>query len=153
MQRIGIWEIDDDVVGVATYELEPGEAFFQVAPGHEALRFAMLDYAEEHLAAPGADGIEGRRHMQSGPNFRHDLTVVAVEPTGDYVAFCGMWLDRENRISYLEPVVIVGIRRCTTEGARTSFVGSLLPIYRSIGFRESFVSECWQRNLADFPLL
>jgi predicted N-acetyltransferase YhbS len=48
--RIGIWEEKGHIAGVATYEMRPGEAFFQVAPGYQSLKPAMLSYAEENLA-------------------------------------------------------------------------------------------------------
>lgn len=115
----------------------------------------------DHAGEPPADGVEDRRRMQSGPNYRADLAVVAVELGGEFVSFCGMWYDPRNRISYVEPVatdpsyrrqgigkatVIEGIRRCALEGATMSFVLSTLPIYRSIGFTQRWTRECWLKR-------
>ncbi len=58
----------------------------------------------DHPGEPPEDEIPGRAKMQSGPNFRKDLTIVAVEPGGNFVSFCGMWYEPHNRIAYVEPV-------------------------------------------------
>ena len=60
--KIGIWEDDGKIVGVATYELRLGEAFFQVHPDYDHLKPAMLEYAEQHLR-----GIteEGRPYLKA----------------------------------------------------------------------------------------
>jgi len=49
LERIGIWENQGRIVGVAHYESTLGEAFFQVHPAYSALKAQMLGYAEEHL--------------------------------------------------------------------------------------------------------
>jgi len=54
--RIGLWEESGRIVGVATYELHLGEAFFSTHPGYAHLKPEMLTYAEEHLSATGNDG-------------------------------------------------------------------------------------------------
>jgi predicted N-acetyltransferase YhbS len=53
---IGIWEEACVIVGICQYENEPGETFFQVAPGYEYLKSEMLEYAEQHLVGTGKDG-------------------------------------------------------------------------------------------------
>jgi predicted N-acetyltransferase YhbS len=244
--RIGIWEEDGRVVGLATYESRLGEAFFNTHPDYAHLKPEMLTYAEEHLSACGDDGrrrlkayvndfdrafedavvargyrndpgshrpmsqfaitspfpeiavaegfhlqsladendlrkmnrvlyrgfdhpgeppdelIEGRRRMQSGPNYRLDLVIVAVAPKGDFVSFCGMWFDPVNRFGYVEPVatdpdyrrrglgracVLEGIRRCGELGATVAYVGSDQPFYLSFGFKKLFTVNCWLAEL------
>ena len=49
LEKIGIWEEADQIVAVAHYEWELGEAFFQFRPGYKSLKPEMLDYAETHL--------------------------------------------------------------------------------------------------------
>jgi predicted N-acetyltransferase YhbS len=108
------------------------------------------------------DDIEGRRKMQSGPNFRHDLTLVVEAPDGTFVAFCGMWHDPVNHIAYVEPVatdpdyrrmglgraaVWEGIRRCGAEGATVAYVGSDQTFYKAIGFKVLHYSNCWLKQL------
>ena len=48
--QIGIWEDGGEIVGVATYEMKLGEAFFHIHPAYTHLKPEMLAYAEEHLA-------------------------------------------------------------------------------------------------------
>jgi predicted N-acetyltransferase YhbS len=114
-----------------------------------------------HEGEPPEEGIEGRKKMQSGPNFRKDLTIVVEGPTGDFVSFCGMWYEPVNRIAYVEPVatdpdyrrmglgkaaVWEGIRRCAVLGATVAYVGSDQEFYRAIGFAKSFESRCWVKR-------
>lgn len=51
--RIGTWEDDGSMVGLATYETGLGDAWFCVAPGYSHLKAEMLAYAEEHLSKDG----------------------------------------------------------------------------------------------------
>ena len=57
-----------------------------------------------HPGEPPEDELESRRRKLSAPNFRRDLTIVAAAPSGDYVSFCGTWMDYDNRVCYVEPV-------------------------------------------------
>ena len=113
-----------------------------------------------HEGEPQGD-LEDRRIMQSGPGFRHDLTIVVVADSGDYVAFSGSWHDKPNLFSYIEPVatdpdhrrlglgkaaVCEGLRRCAAEGATIGYVGSNQAFYAAIGFRPVNVAECWVRR-------
>ena len=108
---------------------------------------------------PPAGGVRDRRQMQSSPYFRHDLTLAAVAPKGDFVSYCGMWYEPRNRIALVEPVatdpdyrrlglgrtvVLEGVRRCAALGARVAFVGSDQDFYKSLGFRTAFVGEAWK---------
>ena len=107
------------------------------------------------------DDLSGRTKMQSGPHFRHELTLVAVEPGGNYVSLCGTWYEPTNRFAYVEPlatdpdyrrmglaraVVYEGLNRCAKEGATVGYVGSTQPFYRAIGFVPGHVEECWIRR-------
>jgi predicted N-acetyltransferase YhbS len=49
MDRIGIWEDSGEIVGVANYEHQLGETFFQLHPAFAHLKTEMLAYAEAHL--------------------------------------------------------------------------------------------------------
>jgi len=115
----------------------------------------------DHGDDPPDDGIEGREFMQSAPNYRKDLNIVAVAPDGEFVSYCGMWYEPTHRTAYVEPVatdpdfrlmglgkaaVVEGIRRCRSLGATVAYVGSTLPIYRSIGFRQVYSSSRWHRE-------
>ncbi len=115
-----------------------------------------------HEGEPPEEGLEDRRKMQSGPNFRKDLTVVVESPGGDFASLCGMWFEAENKIAYVEPLatdpefrrkglgkaaLLEGIRRCKILGASAAYVGSNQEFYRAIGFRKLFDSRCWIRKL------
>jgi len=114
-----------------------------------------------HEGEPDED-LEGRRKMQSGPNFRHDLTIVVEAPDGNFVSFCGMWYEKTNRIAYVEPVatdpdyrrmglgkaaVWEGIRRCGAEGATVAYVGSDQEFYHAIDFNTLHYRNCWTKCL------
>lgn len=72
LTRIGVWEQDGNIVGVANYESTLGEAFFQVHPGHAGLRPSMLEYAEARLCETLPDG--GRRLRVYVNDFDQDFT-------------------------------------------------------------------------------
>ncbi len=55
--RIGIWEDDGQIVGVATFDCRPGEAFCLTLPEYAFLKKEMLLYAKENLAKDGEFGI------------------------------------------------------------------------------------------------
>lgn len=56
LAKIGIWEDRGAIVGVAHFEEQYGEAFFQTHPDCAHLKTEMLEYAEIHLSAPSEDG-------------------------------------------------------------------------------------------------
>jgi GNAT superfamily N-acetyltransferase len=56
VQRIALWEDNGELVGVTTYELRAGEAFFQLHPEYAYLKAEMLTYAEQNLRGVGNDG-------------------------------------------------------------------------------------------------
>jgi len=106
------------------------------------------------------EDIEDRRKMQSGPNFRKDLTIVVEEPSGNFVAFAGLWNVPQNSYCYVEPVatdpdfrkmglgkaaVLEGIRRCGERGAHVAYVGSDQVFYQKLGFKTNFAAECWEK--------
>jgi predicted N-acetyltransferase YhbS len=116
----------------------------------------------DHGDEPPDDGIEGRKFMQSAPNYRKDLNIVVEAPDGNFVVYCGMWFEPVHSISYVEPVasdpdyrrmglaraaVVEGIRRCAERGAGIAYVGSTQPFYLALGFRLAYCSSVWQREL------
>ena len=118
-----------------------------------------------HEGEPPEDELDDRRRKLSAPGLRKDLTVVARAPDGQFVSFCGMWLDPANRVAYVEPVatdpdyrrrglgtaaVLEGVRRCAAEGATIAYVGSDQLFYRSMGFEPFAVHALWRKRL-DVP--
>ena len=119
-----------------------------------------------HGDEPPEDELEDRRFMQSAPNYRKDLNVVVEAPDGNFVSYCGMWYEPVHAIAYVEPVatdpdyrrmglgraaVLEGIRRCGALGATAACVGSTMPFYLSLGFRQSYGSTFWQRQWMEGP--
>ncbi len=115
-----------------------------------------------HQGEPPEDGIEGRKKMQSGPNFRKDLNIVVEAPNGNFVSYSGTWFESINRYAYIEPVatdpdfrqrglgkaaVLEGIRRSGELGATVAFVGSDLPFYLAIGFTKIYTSQCCKKSI------
>lgn len=112
----------------------------------------------DHEGEPPEDGVEGRKKMQSAPNFRKDLNIVVVAPNGDFVAYAGIWLEETNKYAYIEPVatdpdyrrmglgkaaVLEAVRLCGQLGATIAYVESSLPIYLSCGFTRIFGRYPW----------
>ncbi|MGE5632754.1 MAG: GNAT family N-acetyltransferase [Caulobacteraceae bacterium] len=106
------------------------------------------------------DDIDCRIHMQSGPNFRKDLTTVIKAPNGDYACFAGMWFDEKNKYAYLEPLATVpgyrrmglatialtaGMKKTKALGAAYCF-GGVLEFYTAIGFETICYREMWKKE-------
>jgi predicted N-acetyltransferase YhbS len=121
----------------------------------------VLHRGFNHPGEPPSDELAGRVRMQSAPNYRKDLNIVAVAPDGTYASYGGIWQDHVNRIAYVEPVctdpdyrrmglgtavVLEGIRRCGKEGAVIAMVGSDQPFYMSMGFKKFFDINLWARE-------
>ena len=115
-----------------------------------------------HPGEPPEEGIEDRKKMQSGPNFRKDLTIVVEAPDGNFASFCGMWYESTNKISYVEPVatdpdyrrmglgkaaVLESLRRAAVLGAEVAWVGSDQEFYKAIGFETMFTVYPWVKVL------
>jgi len=122
----------------------------------------VLHRGFNHPGEPPADGLAGRRKMQSAPNFRPELTMVVEAPNGDFVSYCGMWYEPANRLAYVEPVctdpdhrrrglgtaaVLEAIRRCGALGATVALVGATRPFYLSMGFRQVYATHAWRHEL------
>jgi len=106
------------------------------------------------------DDIDSRIHMQSGPNFRKDLTTVIKAPNGDYACFAGMWFDDKNKYAYLEPLATVpkyrriglatialteGMKKTKALGAKYCF-GGVHEFYTAIGFETVCHREIWKKE-------
>jgi predicted N-acetyltransferase YhbS len=56
LDKIGVWENSEAILGIVHYEHTLGEAFFEIHPDHISLKPAMLDYAEKNLYGISDDG-------------------------------------------------------------------------------------------------
>lgn len=54
--RNGLWEDDGKIVAIATYEMEPGEAYIFISEGYEFLRPEVINYAEQTLYKINEEG-------------------------------------------------------------------------------------------------
>jgi GNAT superfamily N-acetyltransferase len=114
-----------------------------------------------HPGEPPQYWLAERERMQSAPNYRKYLNIVAIAPDGSYASYCGMWHDTTNRVVYVEPVctdpdyrrigigttvVLEAIRRCGQEGVTVAIVGSEQPFYLSMGFKKLFGINLWTRQ-------
>lgn len=242
--KIGIWEDDKKIIGVATFDCRLGEAFCLTLPEYEFLKKEMLIYSLDNLSKDGKFGIiiansdlkfqdiaaslgliattqkendaifyldntsteyalpdgfhittmketfdlcqysrilwKGFNHELMGegefkfskdeeisskeamirPNADLNLKVAAVDPNGNFAAYCGMWYDAEAGYAVIEPVatdpkyrkmglgravVLEGIRRVGELGAKIATVGSSQQFYYSIGLRPLSTATVWEK--------
>ena len=54
--KIGLWEAENEIVGVATFDTRLGIGYCLTHPDYRELKEEMLKYAEDHLSTP--DGFE-----------------------------------------------------------------------------------------------
>ncbi len=116
----------------------------------------------DHPGEPPLEEEAGRKKMQSSPNFRKDLTIIAADPGGNFRAFCGFWYVPEKRYGVIEPLatdpdyrrmglaragVLEGIRRCRDLGADTIYVGSTQQFYLSLGFQALYCTRAWEKAI------
>jgi predicted N-acetyltransferase YhbS len=116
----------------------------------------------EHDGPPPEEEIKGRKTVMSAPNFRKDLTIVAVAPDGNYASYSGIWVVPENRIAYVEPVatdpdyrrmglgkaaVLECVRRVAELDIDIVWVGSGLEFYKALGFITKFTVIPWVKVL------
>lgn len=244
LDRIGIWEENDEIVGVTMFDHSLDIVFPIVLEGYESLYPEMIDYAKENMvkeenpefmvysgdhnkslvqtlkakgfiateakdmvamfdledAIPDANLPEGYTittleqeeaydkyllcmfkgfgHEEANEVFHYDelrekemkeaytrefldkdLKISIVDETGNYVAHCGMWYDRNSEIALIEPVCVVpevrklglgrevvreGLRKVKSLGAKRVVVGSSQQFYYSIGMIPYRTGTLWK---------
>ncbi|WBW96398.1 GNAT family N-acetyltransferase [Oceanirhabdus sp. W0125-5] len=106
------------------------------------------------------DDLDCRRLMQSGPNFRKDLTTIIKAPNGEYACFAGMWMDGVNDYAYLEPlatdpkyrriglatIALTEAMKKTKKLGATYCFGGNREFYLSIGFETVCHREMWRKK-------
>lgn len=90
---------------------------------------ACLFKGFDHGPNPDND-FDCRMLMQSAPRFRKDLTTIIKAPNGEYACFAGMWVERQNKYAYLEPLATV-------------------PEYRRIGLATIALTEAMRKTIKD----
>ncbi|MCM1988996.1 GNAT family N-acetyltransferase [Oceanirhabdus seepicola] len=106
------------------------------------------------------DDLDCRRLMQSGPNFRKDLTTIIKAPNGEYACFAGMWMDGVNDYAYLEPlatdpryrrmglatIALTEAMKKTKKLGATYCFGGIREFYHDIGFETVCHREKWSKT-------
>ncbi|HWT75118.1 MAG TPA: GNAT family N-acetyltransferase [Mobilitalea sp.] len=77
--RIGIWEADNEIVGVATFDCRLGKAFCLTLPEYTSLKKEMLIYSMEKLSNDSNFGIVIRDNDLSFQDIAAQLGFVATE--------------------------------------------------------------------------
>jgi len=57
LPRIGLFELDNEIVGLATHDMRLGSAYIICNPNYENIKHDMLLYAEKNLSENGISGI------------------------------------------------------------------------------------------------
>ena len=131
-------------------ELPRGFSLSELDPAREAADFQWLlwrgfDHGEDREEFEREDPVlpQNRRHLN------RQLSLVALAPDGDKVAYCCVWFHRDTDYAYVEPVCTIpscrgqgiaaallseALRRTRTLGAREAYVISDLPFYGKLGF-------------------
>lgn len=92
------------------------------------------------------------REMQKAPDYRADLDLFVVAPSGDYVSFCTIWLDERNGYGNIEPLgthpeyrglglaralMMEAFERMAQRGIELSYMDSGVGFYKKIGFKDT----------------
>ena len=96
LPKIGMWEIDGKLIGLATYDCQLGNAYLLCLPGFEKMKEDMLIYAAEHLSKDGNFSVlilDGDTQMQNiaakhGYFPTQDKECDAIYPMDDLNAIC-----------------------------------------------------------------
>jgi predicted N-acetyltransferase YhbS len=148
--------LDDDI---PTAKLPSGFAIQSLEDENDLHKInRVLWRGFNHEGPPPEEEFEGRFFGQKAPNFRKDLTMVAVAPDESFVSYCGMWYVPQHQLAYLEPlatdpdfrriglgkaVVYESLRRVKALGAKIVWVGSGQEFYKAIGFQQMFSVYPW----------
>lgn len=158
IEPVTIFSYNKDFVEV---DLPQGYSLFSLEEENDIKKIhACLWKGFNHGPNPD-DNYDGRMLMQSGPNFRKDLTTVIKAPNGDYACYAGMWFDNQNKYAYLEPLATVpehrrkglatialteAMKKTKELGAKYCF-GGVSEFYKSIGFETICLREKWEKIL------
>jgi GNAT superfamily N-acetyltransferase len=143
--------------------LPPGFRLQSLADDNDLSRLRrLLHRGFNHGADPPDESVEGNRLMQSAPDYRLDLQIVAVAPNGAWASYAGLWYEPTSRFGYVEPVctdpefrrrglasaaVLEGVRRCGVLGAARAYVATAAkPLYAALGFQRVWGSTFWRKD-------
>lgn len=119
-----------------------------------------FNHEPEGPFAPDAHQRAIYDRLRSDPAYQMDKQMLVIAPDGRGAAFCGIWHLPGTPYAIVEPVATApehrrkglaraaiheAIRRVAVQGATEVWVGSNLPLYRSIGFRPYGADTWWVR--------
>lgn len=105
--------------------------------------------------------VEAFSNMRLAPDYRPDLDLAVLTPTGEVGAFANFWFDARNQIGILEPLGTIpacqkqglasallseGINRLRKLGAKRLYGGAGQAFYLSFGFKIVDYREIWQKK-------
>jgi hypothetical protein len=80
LPKIAVWEDNDEIFALATYDTSLGSSYFCVKDGHEYLKKEMLDYAKENFSK---DGTYRALIADSDVDFHNVAAEMGFSPTTD----------------------------------------------------------------------
>ena len=146
--------------GFKNYELPEGFSIISLEDENDFYKINSCLWKGFNHGDEPDDDIDGRMQMQSGPNFRKDLTTVIKAPNGEYACFAGMWIDGKNGYAYLEPLatvpyyrklglasiaLTVAMKKTIPFGAKYCIGGSI-KFYTEFGFETIGYKEKWLKQ-------
>ena len=168
--RIGLWEDEVEVVGIATFDCQLGTAFCLTLPEYTYLKKEILLYAKDKLSKDGRFGVFIRDADLEFQDIAAELGFVATQekesdsffylnktstayylPKGFYITTMKETFDlyQYKRVLWKglgKAAVLEGIRRVGELGARKALVGSQQQFYYSIGFRQFSTFTLWKEE-------
>ena len=75
--KIGLWEAEDEIVGVATFDTRLGIGYCLTHPDYRELKEEMLKYAEDHLSTPDGFEVVMRWCRKSGHELRGKMAILS----------------------------------------------------------------------------
>jgi hypothetical protein len=172
LEKNGYLRIHSQPITIFTYDrpfperkLPEGFSIISLEDENDLLKINdCLWYGFNHGPKPDPQNNDERTDekmmMQSGPNFRKDLTTVIKAPNGEYACFAGMHIDQKNKYAYLEPLATVpeyrrkglatialveGMKKTKALGATYCF-GGVPKFYQDIGFKIIGNREMWKKE-------
>lgn len=146
--------------GFKNYELPEGFSIMSLDDENDFYKINTCLWKGFNHGDDPDDDIDGRMQMQSGPNFRKDLTTIIKAPNGEYACFAGMWIDSKNKYAYLEPLATVPLYRklglasiALTEAMKKTIlfgaeycIGGSIKFYTQYGFKTIGYREKWVKK-------
>lgn len=157
-EPVTIFSYDKDFIEL---ELPEGYSIFSLEEENDIQKIHSCLWKGFNHGPEPDDNYDGELLMQSGPNFRKDLSTVIKAPDEEYACYAGMWFDKQNKYAYLEPLATVpehrrkglatialteAMKKTKKLGAKYCF-GGVPEFYQSIGFETICLREKWEKVL------